>query len=169
MLQDPNRLEDSDIRVRTSPNEWQISIPGYKVAFTFSGFIWIGFAVLTLTVVLRGATEIQPIVVCSTLLFVIFFCVVLMHSKTKIYFSKGSIKVKYGWMPFVRRRRIKNLERVYIKNSDSSDMGNTFTYLILTFKKEWNIHIIIDHLSRQERDFLTGRISYLRSKFYEEK
>ena len=167
-MKNPNNLEGSEIRITNSADEYKITIPGYKIGFTLGGFIWIGFAVFTLAMLLKSASEIRVIIVCSLVLFIIISSVIIIHSKTKIHFSKNNIKIRYGLLPFVRTRKTKNLSKIHIEYSDSSDTGNTFTYLVLTFSKEWKISIIIDHLSGMERDFLTGRLSYLRYKFYTE-
>lgn len=168
-MQNPNNLEDSEITITESANEYDITIPGYKVLFTIGGFIWIGFAIFVLIMLLTTASENRVIIISSLALFIITLTVMIMHSKTKIHFSKQNIKIRYGWLPFVRTRKTKNLNKVYIEYSESSsDTGSTFNYLVLSFSKEWKIRIIIDHLSRRERDFLTGRLSYFRYKFYSE-
>ncbi len=170
MQQNPNNLKGSKIKITNSADEYEITIPGYKVLFNLGGFIWVGSAVFLLTMLLKSASETRVVLVSSALLFIIMLSVIIMHSKTKIYFSKKNIKIRYGWFPFVRTRKTKNLNKVHIEFSESSsEGGSSFTYLVLSFSKEWKISIIIDHLSRSERDFLTGRLSYLRYKFQIEK
>ncbi len=165
-MQNPNFLKDSNIKISTLADKYKISIPGYKIAFTIGGFIWVGFAIFVLIMLLKGASDTRTTLICSTVLFIIVLSVIIMHSKTFIYFSKNYIKVRYGWLPFVRTRKTSHLNKVHIEYSSSdSETGSSFTYLVLSFSKGWKIRIIIDHLSIRERDFLTGRLSYLRYKF----
>jgi hypothetical protein len=107
----------------------------------------------------------------GTILFLVILFTIILHSKTKIHFSEKHIKVSYGWLPFVRTRKTKNLQSVKIEYDDSSSTdgaGSSFTYLVLVFSKQLNIKIMLDPLTRKERDAITGRLSYLKSKFANE-
>ncbi|WP_299130528.1 hypothetical protein [uncultured Winogradskyella sp.] len=83
--------------------------------------------------------------------FLIVMLAFIFHASTKIEFSKGILKVKYGVLPIVRKRNLSDLRRVHIESSRSfsDEAGGTFEYLVLDFNKAKNIKIIVDPLSRK--------------------
>jgi cell division protein FtsW (lipid II flippase) len=92
---------------------------------------------------------------------------IVFNTHTKIHFSKEYIKVRYGWLPYVRKRNTKNFKSVNVQYNDpsSDSAGGGFNYVVLVFSNQWNIKIMMDQLSRQESDFLIGRLNYLKSIF----
>ena len=168
-MQNPDILPGSKLKVIPSADEHRIVIPGYRILFTLSGLLWIGPALFILGGLIKTAEETHALVVSGSFLLLLVVTVFLLHSPTILYFGKERIRVRYGWLPFARSRKTSALTKVHIEYSttgtSTDGLTGNFTCLILTFSKGWDISIIIEHLSIRERDFLTGRLSYLRYKY----
>ena len=168
-MQNPDILPGSKIKVTPSADEYQIVIPGYRILFTLSGLLWIGPALFILGILVKTAATTSALVVSGSFLLIIVIAVLLLHATTTLSFSKERIRVRYGWLPFARTRRTSALTRVHIEYStagtSTDGMTSNFTCLVLTFSKGWDSSIVIEHLTVRERNFLTGRLSYLRYKY----
>lgn len=157
--------------ITESPEENVLFVSGYRFRrdiITFFRILLFSGSISIISFLLYRVTEIGSILSIGTILFLVILFTILLHSKTKIHFSEEYIKVSYGWLPFVRTRKTKNLKRIHIEYDESSSADGAesgFTYLVLVFSKQWNIKIMVDPLSRKERDAITGRLSYLKSKF----
>lgn len=167
-----NKLKGSSIQlIQSSSNEYILLVPGYKSGWsiaTFLRFLLFGGSIAVIGFLLNGAPEIGGKVGCSIALVFTIILTIVFHTHTKIKFSENTIKVTYGWLPYVRKRKTKNFKSVKVEYNDPSSndsAGGGFNYVVLVFSKQWNIKIMMDQLTRQERDFLTGRLNYLKSKF----
>ena len=168
-MQHPDVLPGSKVKVIPSADEYQIVIPGYRILFTLSGLLWIGPALFILGMLAKPTATTSALVVSGSFLLIIVIAVLLLHVNTTLYFSKEHIRVWYGWLPFTRTRKTTALTRVHIEYSttgtSTDGMTGNFTCLVLTFSRGRNILIVIEHLTVRERNFLTGRLSYLRYKY----
>jgi len=167
-MHDSDILHGSDIKITKSNNEYKISIPGYKFAFKLDAiFLFVGCAIIIYimySIPLNTAGTIN----CSILLAISAFFTISSHFKTIIYFSKEKIKVRHGLMPFIRKRKTNNVNKICIFFRKGLEGERNETYLKFHFSKEWKISILVTHLSRSERDFLTARLNNLRNKFSQE-
>ncbi|WGD34130.1 hypothetical protein [Olleya sp. YS] len=173
-MQNPNILKGSDIQITNMRDAYKISIPGYRLHWnvaTLFRLLLIGFCLFVPSFLLYRATETKSIIIISVFLVIIILLIIIFHSDTIITYSKNQIKVGYNWCPLSRIRKTEYLERIYTKDEVSSSNdgpGSSFSYLVLKFSKQRNISIMIDPLTRQETEFLTGRLSYIRYKFLNE-
>ncbi|RAJ17023.1 hypothetical protein [Olleya aquimaris] len=173
-MQNPDILKGSDIKITNLRDAYKISIPGFRLKRNMSTFLRIllfGFAIFVISFLLYKQPENASPIVLSLILGLVLFFAFHLHSKTIIIFSKNFIKVKHGCLPFYRTRQLQNLTNIYIDDSvniGSDSTGSDFIYLVISSSKQWNIKIIVDHLSRQDIEFLRSRLSYLRYKFLNE-
>ncbi|WP_397362359.1 hypothetical protein [Olleya sp. R77988] len=170
-MHNPNILKGSDVKITNLDDAYKVSIPGYRLKLNTSTFLRIllfGFSIFVISFLLYRQPENASPIVLSTILVLVIFFAVFLHTKTTIVFSKNGIKVRHGFLPFVRKRKTQHLTKIYIDDSvnvGSDSTGGNFIYLVLSFSKGWKIKIIVDHLSRQETEFVTSRLSYFRYKF----
>jgi hypothetical protein len=159
------------VPITETPEVNVVLISGYRFRWdiiTFFRILLFSGLISIISFLLYIATDMGSAISIGAILLLVIVFIIILHSKTKIHFSEEYIKVSYGWLPFVRARKTKNLKRIYIEYDESSSndsAGGGFTYLVLVFSKQWNIKIMVDPLSRKERDAITGRLSYLKSKF----
>ncbi|WP_400078044.1 hypothetical protein [Winogradskyella sp. R77965] len=168
----PNKLKDSSIELlELSTDLYLLLVPGYRFRWnvvTFLRYLLFGGAIAITGFLLSKASETVSIVLLSLILILTIIFTIVFHTKTKIQFSKEYIKVRYGLLPYVRKRKTKNFKHVKVEYNDpASNDGASggFHYVVMVFSNQLNIKIMIDQLTRQERDFLTGRLNYLKSKF----
>ena len=169
---DPNKLKDSSIElIKLSSDKYLLLVPGYRISWsivTFFRFLLFGGLIAIIGFLLSRASETIPIVLLSIFLSFTIILTIVFHTKTKIQFSEHYIKVRYGWLPYTRKRKTKNFNHVKVEYNDPGSIDSAaggFNYVVMVFSNQWNVKIMMDQLSRAERDFLTGRLNYLKSKF----
>ncbi|EDP70263.1 hypothetical protein FBALC1_05888 [Flavobacteriales bacterium ALC-1] len=168
----PNKLNDSSIQlIQNTSDEFLLLVPGYKCRLdigTFLRFLLFGGSIAIIAFLLyESLDQGVSIPLIIALIFMIILTVVF-NTHTRIQFSKEYIKVRYGWLPYIRKRKTKNFKSVLVEYNDPSSIdgaGSGFNYVIMVFSNQWNIKIMMDQLNRKEKDFLTGRLNYLKSKF----
>ncbi|MBC3846923.1 hypothetical protein H8K90_11075 [Winogradskyella echinorum] len=159
------------MQITESSKDNFVLVSGYRFRWNLISFLRIllfGGSISIICLLLLKAKELESIISIGTILVIVILFAIVLHTKTKIQFSEKYIKVSYGCLPFVRTRKTKNLQRVYIEYDESSSAdgaGGGFTYLVLVFYKQWNIKVMVDPLTRRERESITGRLSYLKSKY----
>ncbi|WP_299123484.1 hypothetical protein [uncultured Winogradskyella sp.] len=168
----PNKLKDSSIElIQSASNEYLLLVPGYRSSWsisTFFRFLLFGGSIAIIGFLLSRASEIVPIVLLIVFLIITIILTIVFHTKTKIQFSEEYVRIRYGWLPYTRKRKTKNFSHVKVEYNDpgsSDSAAGGFNYVVMVFSNQLNIKIMMDQLSRAERDFLTGRLNYLKSKF----